>query len=182
MGERVEVVKVQGDWVLIRLFGKIAWAPRHNLSSEPIPGHPPSETNCSQPFKQRISHVRPSKTYPRIDRGKLGPKAFIVASKANCLYEPYVDGVIRITPRYGAQVNVLESHGDWVQIEFWGVKAWTLRTYLAQTMIARQEAEDIGFEVLGYRSKGAGGESGVVEYGPRGGKFIRTPQGFRRYF
>lgn len=181
MGKRVEVVKTQGDWVLIRLFSKTAWAPRNNLSSEPIPGHPPIEATRSLPLEQRLSDVRPSKTYPRIDRGELGPTAFIVVSKANCLYEPQVDGAIRIAPRYGAQVNVLESRGDWAQIEFWGVKAWTLRTYLAQTLIEQQAAEDIGFEVSGYCSGGAGSASGVVEYGPRGGRFVRTSKGFRRY-
>lgn len=181
MGERVEVVRTQGDWVLIRLFGKTAWAPRNNLSSEPVPGYTPSEATRSRPFEQRLADVRPPKTYPRIDRGELGPTAFIVVSKANCLYEPHVNGAIRITPRYGAQVNVLESRGDWAQIEFWDVKAWTLRTYLAQTLIEQQQAEDIGFEASGFYSGGAGSASGEVEYGPRGGRFVRTSQGFRRY-
>ena len=80
-------------------------------------------------------------------------------------------------------LSVLETHGEWAKISFAGKAAWSLVSNLSSDK--PPERFDIGpylrnptpwYETI------AKSEDLNVEFGPRGGKFVRTKKGFRRYF
>jgi hypothetical protein len=120
-------------------------------------------------------------------REVLGPNAFIAVSKANCLYHPDIHSAVRIIPPYGTTVMVVRDEGAWVLIRFCGKEAWSPRENLSAKFEPRRPALEVGIvppSNYGFKSQN---RSVVpfepqVEYGPRGGRFVRTTSGFKRYF
>lgn len=114
--------------------------------------------------------------------------AFVSADGAKCLYKPDSKSAIRVIPPYGSEVDIIEDAGDWVLIGFCGKEAWSPRQNLSPRIERRRPAVDVGVSPeagWGVRSNGTGRNAvvqHVVEYGPRGGRFVRTASGFRRYF
>jgi hypothetical protein len=119
--------------------------------------------------------------------GQLGKSAVVVVDEACCLYEPRPDGAICIRPPYSTVVDVLSENGEWVQIRWLGKMAWALRSYLASKTEPRRKAEPVG--VVPPFIKGLfhpnppelPARFPSVEIGPRGGRYVRTASGFRRY-
>ncbi len=120
-----------------------------------------------------------------MDNEELNGTAYVVVSNANCLYEPDVHSAVRVIPPYGTRVDIVRTDGEWVLIEFCGKEAWALRSYLSNELTGRREDEHIGlrpnFGNRIFRSQ-PNYHTPQVEYGPRGGRFVRTTSGFRRYF
>lgn len=116
----------------------------------------------------------------------LGTKAFIVVDKANCLYKPDVHSAVRVVPPYGTAVSIVRDQGSWVLIRYCGKEAWSPRRNLSTNLAPPRPAEDVGVVPLpscSLRSPRTHRASAFsVEYGPRGGRFVRTSSGFRRYF
>lgn len=117
----------------------------------------------------------------------LGTSAYIVAEHANCLYEPDSHSAVRIIPPYGTEVSVVRDTGSWVLIRFCGKEAWSPREYLSASLRSPRSAADVGVMPQPNYTFRSPQPSGVqwpsnVEYGPRGGRFVRTASGFRRYF
>lgn len=121
-----------------------------------------------------------------MDNDELKGTAYIVVSNANCLYEPDVRSAVRVIPPYGAEVVVIRSDGAWVLIQFCGKQAWALRTYLSTELTPQSSADEIGttpFSSYKHRisRQQPDLQNSAIEYGPRGGRFVRTSSGFRRY-
>jgi hypothetical protein len=117
----------------------------------------------------------------------LGTSAYIVADKANCLYEPDPLSAVRVIPPYGTDVPVVRERGSWVLIRYCGVEAWAPRANLSRTLEPRRPALEVGVVPQPnstFRSPQTPDEQWAshVEYGPRGGRYVRTASGFRRYF
>ena len=115
----------------------------------------------------------------------LGDRAFVACDKAHCLFKPSANAAVSVIPPYGTEVEVIEDAQSWVLIKFCGKKAWSPRANLSAEPVSKRAAVDAGVVPEPYsgspssmRSYG----SGAVEYGPRGGRFVRTASGFRRYF
>lgn len=113
--------------------------------------------------------------------------AYIVGDEANCLYKPDSRSAVRVTPPYGTEVSVVRDQGSWVLIRFCGKEAWSPRENLSANLVPRRPAVDVGVVPLPNwnfsppETHDAQFTSNV-EYGPRGGRFVRTALGFRRYF
>lgn len=117
----------------------------------------------------------------------LGTTAYIVSEHANCLYEPDSHSAVRIIPPYGTVVSVVRDMGSWVLIRFCGKEAWSPREYLSASLAPHRSAADVGVAPQAnytFRSplELCARWPSNVEYGPRGGRFVRTASGFRRYF
>lgn len=132
----------------------------------------------------------------------LGTTAFIVVDEARCLYDARRDSAVRVIPPYGSEVAVVRDEGEWVKIRFCGKEAWSLRDHLSPVMTGQKEAVRVGVvpgEWSGATPRRhaltlANAHEGLqtplslssppslhVEVGPRGGRFVRTRSGFRRY-
>jgi len=115
---------------------------------------------------------------------KLNPVAFIVVDEAGCFHSPSFSSPIRIIPPYGSEVEILKEDGDWVLLKWCGKEAWTIRSHLENDLVDRREnmlppsvlARSRSIDVGPYNSYSS------IEYGPRGGRFTRTRNGYRRYF
>jgi hypothetical protein len=117
----------------------------------------------------------------------LGMSAYVVADKAHCLFQPERDSAVSVIPPYGTEVDVLRDEGPWVLISFCGKEAWSPRANLSADLAPRRPAVEVGVVPppnYEFRSptQSLGSPMPKVEYGPRGGMFVRTPSGFRRYF
>lgn len=123
----------------------------------------------------------------------LGETAYVVVEKANCLYNPEPEAAVRVIPPYGTKVSVIRDAGSWVLISFSGKEAWSPRDNLAPSPERRRPAVNVGVvppqncnfkpPLPQYQPTHQASPSArmVVEYGPRGGRFVRTASGFRRY-
>lgn len=113
---------------------------------------------------------------------EIGPllegKAYVVAEKAYCLYEPHRESAIRCTPPFGTEIAVIREEGDWVLVEVFGKKAWSHKHNISQCRGPLRETELVGKEPRFNRDYSP---SKMIEYGPRGGRFVRSPSGFKRY-
>ena len=116
----------------------------------------------------------------------LGSFAYVVVDGANCLYQPNSDAAVRVIPPYGTLVPIVRDEGEWVLIRFCDKDAWSLRQHLSADLVPRRDAEDVGVvPAANYDFR----PSNVIDYspdlfvevGPRGGRFVRTASGFRRY-
>lgn len=116
----------------------------------------------------------------------LGATAYVACDKANCLYEPNPQSAVRVTPPYGTEMRVVRDAGSWVLIRFYDKEAWSPRANLSATLVPKRPAVDVGVVPLpNYAFRPTSRIEVVldpVEYGPRGGRFVRTATGFRRYF
>jgi hypothetical protein len=118
-----------------------------------------------------------------------GASAFVVADGADCHYEPDFESAVRVAPPYGTAVAIIRDEGDWVLIKFCGKEAWSPRRNLSTTlgpMRPAAEGEPNGHPSVRYTFNPQIAVvrewTPPVEYGPRGGRFVRTAKGFRRYF
>ena len=111
----------------------------------------------------------------------LGGFAYVIVDEANCLYDPTRNAAIRMAPPYGSLVSVIRDEGSWVLISFWGKEAWSPRENLSANLEPVRPAEGVGVAPSPNYSFRPSWEP-QVEYGPRGGRFVRTALGFRRYF
>jgi hypothetical protein len=116
----------------------------------------------------------------------LGSIAYVVTDDANCLYRPERHAAVRVTPPYGSKLDVIREADGWVLVGFYGMQAWSPRDNLSAHLIGRVAGIDVG--ILPSASGDCHSRSGYtapleqhVEYGPRGGRFVRTASGFRRY-
>lgn len=113
--------------------------------------------------------------------------AYVVVDEANCLYEPSPSAAIRMAPPYGSMVSVVRDEGVWVLINYWGKEAWSPRENLSSSLEPARGTIDVGIAPSPNYSFRSGGNYQTspaveIEYGPRGGRFLRTASGFRRYF
>lgn len=115
---------------------------------------------------------------PEVVHGPLGSTAYVVVDDAHCLYQPDLGAAIRCTPPYGTKVGVLQERGEWVQVFAFGKKAWSHRANLSPNPAPQRQAVEVGVQPEAGRYCGS---SLRIEYGPRGGRFVRTASGFRRY-
>ena len=127
-----------------------------------------------------VKHVGVQKT------ATLGASAYVIADHAHCLYEPRANAAVRIVPPYGTKVAVIGEEGDWALVRFHGKDAWSPLANLSTDLIPARPAVDVGTVPAAnneWRSPRPGISSSdiQVEYGPRGGRYIRTPSGFKRY-
>jgi hypothetical protein len=130
----------------------------------------------------------------RDEKGVLNGMVYVVAEQAKCLYQPSPRSAVRIIPPYGTKVSVIRDAGDWVLISFCDKEAWSPRENLSARREARRPAIDVGIvpppnfnfkassPVWKAPAKPAFPPKLDIEYGPRGGRFVRTSTGFRRYF
>ena len=109
---------------------------------------------------------------------EFGTTAYIAAENVNCLYEPKPGSAIRCTPPIGTEVTVIRDDGAWVCVSVFGKKAWSARGNLSSARGPVQKTVEVGVQP---RFIEGPVHSGGVEYGPRGGRFVRTRSGFRRY-
>lgn len=131
--------------------------------------------------------------------GAFGSNAFIIAETADCHFDPSIESAVRVTPPYGAEVTIVRDEGTWVLIKFCGKDAWSPRGNLSATlepMRAPVEGEPAGGDAQGQTKRdrpvrytfnqpqtaAVRERATQIEYGPRGGRFVRTAKGFRRYF
>ena len=105
-------------------------------------------------------------------------KAYVVAEKAHCLYEPHRESAIRCTPPLGTEIAVIREEGDWFLVKVFGKKAWSHKHNISQHPGEIRETELVGTEPEFNRDYSA---SKIIEYGPRGGRFVRSHSGFKRY-
>lgn len=120
---------------------------------------------------------------------KLNKFAYVVVDDAVCFYEPDISSAIRIVPPYGSEVEILSENENWVLLKWCGKEAWINRYFIENSL--EQKRENKIDPSLIYRSSGSSlgsyynksyYSSGNIEYGPRGGRYTRTKNGFRRYF
>lgn len=115
-----------------------------------------------------------------------GPTAYVVGREARCLFEPHDCSAVRVIPPYGSTVEIVRDEEAWVLIRFCGKEAWSPRENLSDRLIPERASRDVGSVPTGnydFRSTSRPESySSPVEYGPRGGRFVRTSTGFRRYF
>lgn len=111
----------------------------------------------------------------------LGLTAFVIVDNAECLFKPEPNSAVRIIPPYGTEVGVLRDTGSWVLISFCGKEAWSPREHLSPTLRPARPAVNVGVAPEPNSTFSPRG-SHNVEYGPRGGRFIRTASGLKRYF
>lgn len=117
---------------------------------------------------------------------RLKQTAFVVVASANCLYQPDPRAAVRIRPPYGTKVDVIQVVEDWVLIEFCSKQAWSPRQNLAASLELEREAVKVGIEPapnFNFHPPSVLERTDHmnIEYGPRGGRFVRTSGGFRRY-
>jgi hypothetical protein len=115
----------------------------------------------------------------------LGHFAYIIVERANCLYRPEFNAAVRIVPPYGTKVDVIREQQEWVLIRFFGKEAWSHRSNLSNKIEEAKAALNVGIVPRFCDSHGRAlynHHSKSIEYGPRGGKFVRTASGFKRYF
>ncbi len=124
----------------------------------------------------------------RGQESELGPRAYVAVDGANCLYKPDTGAAIRMSPPFGSFVSVLEEKDGWALISAFGKEGWTPSQNLSLTKGERKDCVDVGCRPRGNTDyKPTPLESSAepplnIEYGPRGGQFVRTASGFRRYF
>lgn len=122
---------------------------------------------------------------------RLGATAFIAAESANCLYKPEADSAVRIVPPRGDEVTVVRERDGWVLIRWSGKEAWSPRANLSPIPRQFRVAVPVG-TAPGFCREHREPPSGLhylplnsfglkVEVGPRGGRYVRTASGFRRY-
>jgi hypothetical protein len=114
----------------------------------------------------------------------VGVTAFVTTDNANCLYEPKPQSAVKFIPPYGTEVQIIRDAGSWVLIRFYDKAAWSPRTNLSAALAPKRPAVDVGVvPVPNYTLRPPPKVAlPAVEYGPRGGRFVRTSTGFRRYF
>ena len=120
---------------------------------------------------------------------ELGPTAFVVVDNARCLFEPQIDSAVSIIPPFGSEVEIVREEGFWVLIGIFGKQAWSPRSHLSNTPSAKMSALDVGvvpYLDRNYRhpvsaSPARPAPQQEVFVGPRGGCYVRTASGFRRY-
>jgi len=114
----------------------------------------------------------------------VGGSAYISCDGAECRYEPEGESPVRLAPPYGEKVPILNLSGEWALIEFVGKKAWVLTEFLSTTepqkrqrfLINRVPPPAPWYESIQDRTED------VVKFGPRGGRYIETKDGRKRYF
>lgn len=111
---------------------------------------------------------------------KSGAIAYVAAENANCLYEPKPSSAIRCTPPVGTEVTVIRDDGEWVYVLAFGKKAWSPKGNLSSVHVPAPVPQTVEVGVQPRFIEGPV-HFGGVEYGPRGGRFVRTRSGFRRY-
>ncbi len=124
----------------------------------------------------------------------LGASAYVVVHQAACLYGPDYGSAVSVTPPYGTIVPVVRTQGAWVLIGFSGKQAWALRQYLSSNPISARDVKvptspvprADAVPLVRYTFNPAETPdplaASAIEYGPRGGRYVRTASGFRRYF
>lgn len=130
------------------------------------------------------------KVTPDQDNGPLGATAFIIADGADCHFQPSFESAVRVIPPYGTEVSIVRDEGNWLLIKFCGKEAWSPRGNLSATLGPMRPAADgepkrhlpVRFTFNPPEISAARKWTPQVEYGPRGGRFVRTAKGFRRYF
>jgi hypothetical protein len=117
---------------------------------------------------------------------RLAITAYVAADKANCLYEPDPKSAVRVVPPYGTEVEVIRDEGSWILIRFSDKEAWCPRANLSVRLAPKGPAVNVGVVPPPNHTFRSPPYAQVVlppvEYGPRGGRFVRTATGFRRYF
>lgn len=115
---------------------------------------------------------------PTCDDELLSDTAFIVVESGHCLYEPSARSAIRCTVPYGTELRILRQEGEWVQVTAFGSKAWSPREHLAKQLEPPRMGIDVGVRPTSFLTQPSAMR---IERGPRGGRFVRTSSGFKRY-
>lgn len=115
------------------------------------------------------------------DLSALSSVAFVLLDDAHGHYGMVDDSAISVIPPYGTPVEVLSNNGDWVQIKVFSKVAWMKKHYLGNTPPTKRFniSPHIVQEATQVRSSVS--SSIEIEFGPRGGRFVRTKLGFRLY-
>ena len=119
----------------------------------------------------------------------LGPTAFVTVDNARCLFEPKTDSAVSVIPPFGTRVEIIRDEGFWILIGIFGKQAWSPRSHLSNAPTSKMSALDVGIVPYfdrNYRQPGPAPTERQaphleVFYGPRGGCYVRTASGFRRY-
>jgi hypothetical protein len=115
------------------------------------------------------------------DLSALSSVAFVLLDDAHGHYDMVDESAIRVIPPYGTPVEVLSTNGEWVQIKVFSKVAWMKKHYLGNTPPTKR------FNISPYivreatQVRSSVSSSIEIEFGPRGGRFVRTKLGFRRY-
>lgn len=109
--------------------------------------------------------------------------AYIVRDEARGHYTANDNSPTRIIPPYGTEVEVVRIDPEWALIKVFGKEAWVKAEYLGESPPPErtrfQPTFGVSYAVIPGTTPAS---SSQVEYGPRGGRFTRTKNGYRRYF
>ncbi len=108
----------------------------------------------------------------------MGGTAFMIIENGHCLYDPSATSAIRSTVPYGTELRIIRREGEWVQVIAFGKKAWSPREHLAEQLEAPRTGIDVGVRPTSFLAQPGAMR---IEHGPRGGRFVRTSSGFKRY-
>lgn len=125
--------------------------------------------------------------------GPLGESAFIAADDVRCLYKPDEEAAVRMRPPFGTEVQILQNDGRWVLIRWLAKDAWCLRANLSPRADLKKQPTEVGIvphsnpnfrapKTYVWKPELQLSEQSLkIEIGPRGGRYVRTAKGFRRY-
>jgi hypothetical protein len=116
------------------------------------------------------------------------PARFVVIDAAHCYYEPIQGSAVSFTPPYGSSIHLLDEKNGFGLVEMFMKKGWLELAHTSEL----PPPDRLGLK--NYLNAGVSFHSGqrqavtrpstapAVEIGPRGGRFTRTKDGYRRYF
>jgi hypothetical protein len=117
--------------------------------------------------------------------------AFVICDNVHGYFAKDVASPVNITPPYGSNIKILEIHGEWAWVLVFGIKAWVQVENIGAEPPPSRVSDDLAIAKVEslrnsllerVRSTRKVGDADKIEYGPRGGRFVRTKLGFRRYF
>lgn len=108
---------------------------------------------------------------------------FVASDSAHGHYEPDFKSAISMTPPFGSTLHIKKQTSDWVFAEFFAKSAWFNCAHLNAIDPAERISVPEPFPGYGCISGGCNQPvfTGLVEVGPRGGRFTRNGSGYRRY-
>lgn len=98
-------------------------------------------------------------------------------------YEMSEESPSSVMPPYGTEVQVIAAVDEWLKIKVFNKIAWMKKHHLC----SERPPKRFDFSPYIFRAENTARQISVcpsdqIEFGPRGGRFIRNKSGYRRYF
>jgi hypothetical protein len=107
---------------------------------------------------------------------------FVQHDGSTAHYEMDEQSPVRIIPPYGTAVEVLATTDEWVKIKAFNKAAWMKKHHICN----QPPPSRFDFSPYVFAAEVIAPHDTVpkqnVEFGPKGGRFVRTKSGYRRYF